>query len=151
MQKSDAYDKARDAQRDVDQPSSSDFALDVSSTTDQDTIADTAIKVGGMCRLLPHLRCAAIHWPCHKVSLAVGVPEMHTRLNDLPPLYQQTDSTEEVDSSPDVVERYNRPTSVKYTSHWRKRFFGLDDWVLVNFDALPDWLGDNDFILEGHR
>lgn len=67
MQKTDSeYDKARDAQRDVDQPSSSDFALDVSSTTDQDPTSDAAIKVRrDIPPLAAHLRSTA----CHALAL----------------------------------------------------------------------------------
>jgi hypothetical protein len=53
--------------------------------------------------------------------------------------------------SNESIKQYGRPVVNTYTSYWRKKLFGLDDWVLVNYDALPDWMKDNDYIIEGNR
>lgn len=65
---------------------------------------------------------------------------------------RQQQSTEgPIEADEEVVKTYARPSSRTFTSRWRKRLFGLDDWTLVNYDSLPDWMKDNDYIVEGHR
>lgn len=51
----------------------------------------------------------------------------------------------------EIIHCYSHPTAKTYSSHWRKQIFGLEDWTLVNYDALPLWQKDNDYIITGNR
>eukprot|EP00121_Abeoforma_whisleri_P001099 Awhi_evm2s976 len=62
----------------------------------------------------------------------------------------QNEATTPKNEEPIVM--YSHPKTRNYTNNGlRSKLFGLNSWILVNFDSLPHWLKDNEHILDFHR